>query len=77
MPDQSRFRFRINLSAEEYLRYYQGRAGAVIVQSEDGRRIQLPAARLRPFVMQEGVRGRFEITLDGNNRLQRIERLPE
>lgn len=70
------FRFRVNLSAEAYLHYYQGSARAVIVMAEDGRRIQLPAGRLRPFLLKDGIHGRFEITLDENNKLTEIQRLP-
>ncbi len=67
--------FSISLSAERYLRYYQGHARVVIVRSEDGRRIQLPAASLRPFVTAEGIVGRFELTLDENNKLIDIRRV--
>jgi len=72
----TKFRFRINLSAEAYLHYYQGSARAVIVMAEDGRRIQLPAGRLRPFLLKDGIHGRFEITLDENNKLMEIQKLP-
>ena len=70
----TRIYFRISLPAERYLHYYRGNARAVIVRSEDGRRVQLPAANLRPFVTAEGIEGRFELTLDENNKLIRIRR---
>ena len=72
----TRFRFWIDLSADVYLHYYQGRARAVIVMAEDGRRIQFPAGRLRPFLLKDGIHGQFEITLDENNKLMGIQRLP-
>jgi len=68
-------RFRINLAAETFLRYYQGTAKAVIVSAEDGRRVQLPAVKLRPFLLTDGIQGRFEITLDDQNKLLSIRRL--
>ena len=71
----TRISFSISLSAERYLQYYRGHARAVIVRSEDGRRIQLPAASLRPFVTAEGIVGRFELTLDENNKLIDIRRV--
>ena len=73
--DETRIRFHIVLSAEAYLHYYRGSAGAVSVQADDGRRIQLPASSLRPFVTNEGISGWFEITFDQNNRLIELSRL--
>ncbi len=66
--------FNLHISAEQYQRYYQGNARAVIVQSEDGRRLQFPASSLQKFVSREGVHGRFEIVFDGNHKLIEINR---
>lgn len=71
----SRIRFSLSLSADEFLDYYKGYARAVSVVADDGRRIEIPAASFRQFVGQDGVRGRFELLLDGNNKLLRIERI--
>jgi len=71
----TRIRFQVSLSQERYLRFYQGTASAVIVYAEDGRRVQLPANRLRPFVEQQGIHGRFEMVLDQDNKLIEIVRL--
>jgi hypothetical protein len=71
----SSIKFRIALSADAFLRYYQGSARAVIVRAEDGRRIQLPAANLRPFLLRDGINGAFELTLDENNKLINIRKL--
>ena len=68
-------RFRIALTADAFLRYYQGSANAVIVRAEDGRRIQLPAANLRPFLLRDGINGEFELTLDDDNKLVDIRRV--
>lgn len=70
-----RHRFQMNLSAETFLHYYRGAARLVIVQAEDGRTIQLPASSLRPFVTASGISGRFELTLDANNKLVELRRL--
>lgn len=68
-------RFSLNLSADRYLRHYQGHARRVSVVADDGRRIEFPATALRPFVTKDGVQGYFELQIDDKNRLQRIERL--
>jgi len=68
-------RFSLNLSSEDFLQHYQGAASAVVVQADDGRRIQLPANSLRPFVGQLGVVGRFELELNQNNKLINLKKL--
>jgi len=71
----SSIKFRIALSTDAFLHYYRGSARSVIVRAEDGRRIQLPAANLRPFLLSDGINGEFELTLDDNNKLLDIRRL--
>lgn len=63
------------MSADAFLSYYKGRASSVIVLAEDGRRIQLPAASLRPFLLSDGINGEFELSLDATNKLLDIRRL--
>lgn len=67
--------FYINLTSQEYLHYYRGHASAVIVKAEDGRTIQLPANTFRPFVTASGIAGRFELTLDDQNKLIDLRQL--
>ena len=69
------FYFRLQLSRERFLSYYQGTASSVQVTSECGRRLQFPAARLRPFLLHGGISGRFRLTIDDNNRFLRLEKL--
>ena len=72
-------RFFLDISAEEYLRYYQGRARYVLAFSHDGRRVQFPAEHLRRFVLHDGVRGEFELRFDAHSRfldLRRVGELP-
>lgn len=64
----------IAISPEEYQLAYQG-VNAVWARCEDGRRIRFPANILRPFVLHDGVRGRFRIAFDDANKFAGIERL--
>lgn len=61
-------KFSLNISAEEYLRYYQGTGKTVVAIEEGGRQIQFPAAKLRPFVSHDGVQGWYEIEFDHNHK---------
>lgn len=69
------FRFRLSISAEKYLAYYEGAAHAVVVTLANGQNLQFPAESLRPFVTREGVRGEFVLRVDANNKLQTLDRV--
>ncbi|MDT8383864.1 MAG: DUF2835 domain-containing protein [Gammaproteobacteria bacterium] len=69
------YRFHLAIPAEEYLAYYEGVMRAVVVSLASGQRLQFPAESLRPFVSREGVYGEFVMRVDGQNRLQGIERV--
>ncbi|WP_445398683.1 DUF2835 family protein [Zobellella sp. An-6] len=71
-----RLRFRLAISKAQLLRYYQGRAAALSVNTEQGLRLQLALHHFRGFVGHDGLNGYFEIELDGQNKLQRLSRLP-
>jgi hypothetical protein len=68
-------RFRISISAEEFLLYYKGSAEAVRVTLYNGRVIQFPAGALVPYLDAKGVHGSFRVLYDNNNKLIRVERI--
>lgn len=65
---QRHYYFRLNIPQDRFLHYYQGSANSVQVISECGKSLRFPATRLRPLLTQRGVRGRFCLTVDANNR---------
>ena len=69
------YRFRLSLSASEYLAYYQGAARDVVVRSHEGPVVQFPADALRRFVTRDGVHGEFVLRVDARNKLQGIDRV--
>jgi hypothetical protein len=74
-PRQKHFRFSLQLSQQQFLRHYQGSASSVQVFSDSGQRLQFPASRLRPFLTHSGISGRFQMTVDANNRFVEIKKL--
>lgn len=68
-------RVALNISADQYKRYYQGGVSAVLARGHDGRTIQFPANILKPFVTHDGIIGEFEIYFDSENRFQKIEKI--
>ena len=73
----SRIRFRLAISAEEYLAYYQGSAQVVVARSDDNRIIRFPASAIRKFVTRDGIHGSFEISFDESNKLIAVQALVE
>jgi hypothetical protein len=62
----------LSIPAEELLRYYRGTASSVVAYDQYNRRLQFPAAGLRPFVTSAGVHGRFVLEVDRDNRLRSL-----
>ena len=71
------YTFRLQISQQDFLRYYQGEAVAVQVVAECGRRLRFPASRLRPLLSTHGIRGRFRLTVDDRNRFLSIQKLSQ
>ncbi len=67
--------FHLDISREEYLRYYQGVARYVAVRADDGRVIWFPANLLRQFVTGEGVHGEFRLSFDARHKVGDILRV--
>ncbi len=67
--------FRMELSRDQVLSYYQGMARKVVVTATDGRRVQFPAEHLRPFVAANGVHGLFKMLLSDEHRLIELQRI--
>lgn len=70
-----RVRFDINIPAEQILAYYQGAARQVSVLAHDGRRIEFPAEKLRPYLDHQGVYGIFEMEFDDHHRFVALHRI--
>jgi hypothetical protein len=65
----------LSISTDEFQRLYEGTVKTVFAHSVDGRSIRFPAGILRPFVLHNGVHGRFQIDFDDEHRFQSIRRL--
>jgi hypothetical protein len=59
-----RYEFDLEISPEEYLDYYRGVLKQVMVRCGSGETVQFPASLLQPFLLPDGVRGRFVLTCD-------------
>ncbi|MBK8162724.1 MAG: DUF2835 domain-containing protein [Gammaproteobacteria bacterium] len=75
MTEAREITFVLNISPDEYLRYYQGAARHVIARGRDGRTVQFAAGLLRRFLTHDGVHGVFRLRFDDNNRLVSLDRV--
>ncbi|WP_193246876.1 DUF2835 domain-containing protein [Vibrio navarrensis] len=71
----NQYYFSLNISYQTFLAHYSGAASSVQVVTDNGLRIQLSATRFRPFLSQLGLRGRFRLTTDQNNKFIKLETL--
>lgn len=67
--------FGLTLTYEQCLPYYKGDMQAIIVRSDCGKRVQIPAVHMRKFIDTLGIRGHFRLTLDEENRFIQLEKL--
>lgn len=69
-----RYEFSLHVSTEEFLKVYRGAVSHLVVRATTGQRVQIPAARFRPFVTPDGVSGTFVLTCDENNKCVDLRR---
>lgn len=66
---------QLNITQDEFLRWYSGVAQQVSCHALDGRTVRFPANLLQPFITHEGVYGLFKISFDEKGKFLDIERL--
>ena len=69
------YTFSLSVNYQQFLHHYSGAASNVVLMTDCGLRLQLPAVRLRPFLGHSGIYGRFRLHVDANNKFQRIEKI--
>ena len=71
------FYFPLDLSYAKTESIYQGQIRYIIVQTDEGLKLKLPAQNFRPFVSLNGIKGHFRLETDRQNRVQKIEKITE
>ena len=70
------YRFTLQISREEMMRYYQGAARDISVRSDTGQQLRFAARHLRPFLTAAGIQGRFLLTTGSDNQFQSLKKIP-
>lgn len=68
-------RFRLAISAEEYLSYYRGEVREIQVTAVNNQIVRFPAGAVQQFLTRDGIFGSFEIRFDEANRLIDVKRV--
>lgn len=75
MQKKQLLRFSLQLTADQFLRVYQGTAKRVSVIASDGRRIEFSAQNIRKFLTHDGISGSFEMELTSENKFVAIRKI--
>ena len=67
----------LDISADQYLRYYSGSAKSVMAKTTDGLTIRFPANVLQKYLLKDGIKGVFRIVYDEHHRLVSFDRVGE
>jgi len=68
-------RFQLGISAEQFLRVYQGSAKNISTRADDGRLIKFPAQNIKQFLTHDGIYGYFEMELTTEHKFVAIKKL--
>ena len=63
------------ISAYQYLSYYEGNIKNISARATDGRQVLFPANVLKPFVTTMGISGFFRMSYDDNGKFININKL--
>lgn len=71
---EKNYYFSLSISYTKFQNYYSGIASKVVVETNTGLKIQLAAAKLRPFLLQNGIYGRFHLVIDEKNKFKSLSK---
>jgi len=69
------FEFTMALSAQKTRAIYAGQARFILVETDQGMKLQLPAANFLDYVGADGIQGRFRVGIDDDNKILTLQRL--
>ncbi len=54
---------------------YRGGNHSVVLESDQGINVQIPAINLRPFITSQGIKGRFRLIIDDRKKVKSFEKI--
>ena len=74
-PKNITYYFSMQLNQKEWLKYYSGRANAIIVTTTNGIRVSIPANNFIKYSNGGGIHGFFSMTINAQNKIVGIQRI--
>jgi len=68
-----KYYFSINITAQEFLPYYQGTIQNVVATTSQGINVQFPAMHLRKYLTASGIQGYFCLQTQQNKFLSLVK----
>ncbi len=68
-----KYYFSINITAQEFLPYYQGTIQNVVATTNQGIKVQFPAMHLRKYLTASGIQGYFCLQTQQNKFLSLVK----
>ncbi|RUO81294.1 DUF2835 domain-containing protein [Idiomarina tyrosinivorans] len=73
---QVTYYFNLSMSYQTFIDvYYSGKAQSLMVTSDNGTRLSIPAGRFIPLVNAAGLNGRFKLVVDEKAKFQSLEQI--
>ncbi len=69
------YEFEMALSVAKTQSIYEGQVRYILVETEQGLKLQLPAANFRSYVTATGIQGRFSVKIDASNKIIALRKL--
>lgn len=54
---------------------YRTGNNAVVLTADNGTKVQIPTANLRPFIDRQGIKGRFRLVITDNKKVKSFEKI--
>ncbi|MCC2615670.1 DUF2835 domain-containing protein [Aestuariibacter halophilus] len=67
--------FSIQLPYSRCRMLYDSGPPTVLLTADSGERVQLPTRNLRPFIDSMGLKGRFKLVVDDNNKVKSFNKI--
>ena len=67
--------FSLHLNQKEWLKYYSGRANAILVTTTTGLKISIPAHNFIKFTMGNGIYGFFCMTISPQKKILGLQKM--
>ena len=70
-----KYRFSLNISADDWQIFYQGGIRSIVVRAFNGLKLSIPARNFIPYVGFSGIHGTFEITFNAQRKIIHLKKI--